>query len=243
MKRSKNTDVRKVMPDTPVDKQRIVQAALTLLNKDGMDQLSMRRLAETLGIRAASLYWHIKDKAELMQLLADSICGLIPLPDPSLPWQQQVLSTAENYRKVLLSIRDAEKILLETAPATPKRFQIMESTFRIFKSAGFSPVEVVSASSLINNYVLSFVSDEVRLANAAHTQGKSIEEMYSEFGQTFFNLQDKYPNLVLLAEYTTSADMDKHFLFGLQVILDGLNARLKNIKCLIKELPKNDSAH
>ena len=55
MKRRKNTDVRKVMPDTPIDKQRIVQAALTLLNRDGLDQLSMRRLAEMLGVRAASL--------------------------------------------------------------------------------------------------------------------------------------------------------------------------------------------
>ena len=231
MKRRKNTGVRKVMPDTPVDKQRIVQAALTLLNKDGLDQLSMRRLAEVLGVRAASLYWHIKDKAELMQLLADSICGLIPLPDPSLPWQEKILSTAENYRRVLLSIRDAEKILLETTPTTSKRFEIMEATLRIFVEAGFSPEEVVSASSMVNNYVLSFVSDEVRLTNAARTQGKSIEEMYSEFGQTFLSMQDKYPNLALLADYTTGADMDKQFQFGLQVILDGLNARLKNSKC------------
>jgi hypothetical protein len=77
------------------------------------------------------------------------------LRDPSLPWQQKVLSISENYRRVLLSIRDAEKILLETVPATPKRFEIMESTLKIFTCADFSLEEIVSASSMINNYVLS----------------------------------------------------------------------------------------
>jgi hypothetical protein len=91
----------------------------------------------------------------------------------------------------------------------PRRFEVMEATFRIFADAGFSPEKVFSAASMINNYIFSFVSDEVRLANAAHTQSKSIEEIYLEFGQTFFSMQDKYPVMALLVDYTTAADMDK----------------------------------
>ena len=79
----------------------IVEAALELLNKEGLAQLSIRRFADLLGIRAASLYWHAKDKAELIQLLADSICELIPLPEPGPgPGQQQILSITWNYRNL-----------------------------------------------------------------------------------------------------------------------------------------------
>ncbi|MFZ5591915.1 MAG: TetR family transcriptional regulator [Bacillota bacterium] len=52
----------------------VYEAALSLVNKEGLSQLSMRRLADMLGIRAASLYWHVKDKVELKQLMADRIC-------------------------------------------------------------------------------------------------------------------------------------------------------------------------
>lgn len=212
----------------PIDKKRIVEVALELLNKEGLDQLSMRRLADLLGIRASSLYWHVKDKAALIQLLADKICELVPLPGKELPWQQKILSMSWNYRNVLLSIRDSEKILLNTAPATPKRFEFMESTFKIFADAGFPPEEVVSATSLLNNFVLSFVSDERRFINSAQDQGKNVEEMLLDFRQMLLNLPDKYPIMISLADYITTSDMDKQFQFGLQILVDGLTIRLKN---------------
>lgn len=211
----------------PLDKLRIIEAAVGLLNKDGIDQLSMRRLADSLGVRAASLYWHIKDKAELMQLLADRICELIALPDPNLPWQQQIGILGWNYRKVLLSVRDSDKILLDTPPATPMRFALIEAAYKMLAEAGFSPEEVVSAAALFNNYVLAFVSDEMRFASAASSQGKNIEEMLSEAQKTFSGSPEKYPTLAQLAEYATDPDLDKQFQFGLQVLLDGLTVRLK----------------
>lgn len=211
----------------PMDKKRIVEAALTLLNNEGIDQLSMRRLADTLGIRAASLYWHVKDKAELIQLLADKICEMISLPDPSLSWQQQILLITRDYRNVLLSIRDSVNILLDSTPATPKRFELIEAVYRVLASGGLSPEEVAFAASLINNYVLSFVADEMRFVKAAQVEGKSVEEMASYVRQMFLSSPDKYPTMFHLADYATNPDMDKQFQFGLQVLLDGLTARLK----------------
>ncbi|MDR3563738.1 MAG: TetR/AcrR family transcriptional regulator C-terminal domain-containing protein [Negativicutes bacterium] len=211
----------------PVDRHRIVDAALELLEAEGLDQMSMRRLADRLGVRAASLYWHIKDKGELLQLLAESICERIALPEPGLRWQEQVLAVAGNYRQVLLSIRDSEKILLNTPPATPRRFALIEATFRVFADAGFSPAEVAWAAALINNYVLAFVADEAHFFYAARAQGKSVAELLADARSAFSGMAEQYPVFSSLADYATDADMDRQFAFGLYVILDGLAVRLK----------------
>ncbi|MFZ5642463.1 MAG: TetR/AcrR family transcriptional regulator C-terminal domain-containing protein [Bacillota bacterium] len=211
----------------PLDRVKIIQAALDLLNEVGLQQLTMRRLAESLGIKAASLYWHVTDKGELMQLLADNICDRIFLPEENRNWRELVVSLSNQYRNILLSIRDSAEILVDTVPATPRRLRVIENMFGILYRAGFSPQEVVFASGLINNYVLSFVMDEMRLVRMASDKGKSVEEALSDARKMFQGLSlEEYPNIVGLAEHATCPDMDKQFYFGLQVLLDGLAVRL-----------------
>jgi AcrR family transcriptional regulator len=83
----------------PLTRDAIVDAALVLLERDGMDGLSMRKLARELGAGAASLYWHVGDKEELLSLLLDRIVGesKIPEPDPE-HWQDQVREMARAAR-------------------------------------------------------------------------------------------------------------------------------------------------
>src|SRR5258706_10260733 len=99
-----------------LDSSQIVQAALHLLDEVGLEGLTMRRLAERLNIKAASLYWHVRDKEQLIVLLANEICGLLGAPDPALPWRKQVEQFADEYRKVLLSHRDAVRVMLLSGP-------------------------------------------------------------------------------------------------------------------------------
>jgi AcrR family transcriptional regulator len=210
-----------------LDKECIVQVALDLVNKEGLDKLTMRRLAESLGIQAASLYWHVSDKAELLQLMADNICDRIIFPDLSLPWKEQLLAVANRYRGVLLSIPDSARILADTVPSTPTRLRQIEATYRLLTYAGFSPEVVASAASLFNNYIVSFVMDEMIPVRLANEQGKRVEEVYADARRMFQSLPtDKYPLFVSLAEYAASQDIDKQFQFGLQVLLEGLEARL-----------------
>lgn len=211
----------------PLDRGRIVQAAIKLLNQVGLHQLTMRRLAESLGIRAASLYWHVSDKGELMQLLSDTICERISIPDQSLPWREQVLLLAGQYREVLHSIRDSAEIMLDTPPATPKRLRLIEAVGQIFVRAGFPPEEVFSAGGLVNNFVLSFAMDGMRMVRMANDRGRSVEEEHRQFRHMLKTLPpEEYPTLVRYADYCARPDEDSQFQFGLQVLLDGLAARL-----------------
>src|SRR4030081_2870696 len=89
----------------PLDRAHVVRVALQLLDEEGLDGLSMRRLAQRLGVTAASLYWHVRDKDELLALLAEAISAEVRLPDPTRPWRQELETMASSYRRVLLGHR------------------------------------------------------------------------------------------------------------------------------------------
>src|SRR5689334_4692051 len=74
----------------PVTRSDIVQQSLAVLDAEGFDRLTMRRIAERLGVQAASLYNHVRNKGELLALLADAISGDLPAIDPRIPWRDQL---------------------------------------------------------------------------------------------------------------------------------------------------------
>src|SRR5215467_9533486 len=84
-----------------LDQAQVVHAALELLDEVGMDELTMRRLAERLDVKAASLYRHVRNKDELLVLLADEIAGEIPLIEPRGTWKEQLVESAHNVRRGL----------------------------------------------------------------------------------------------------------------------------------------------
>src|ERR687884_2149592 len=86
-----------------IDREQLVREALALLDAAGFDGLTMRRLAERLGVQAASLYNHVRDKHELLALLADAICGEVREPDPRRPWREQLEAVAWGYPRGLLA--------------------------------------------------------------------------------------------------------------------------------------------
>src|SRR5437867_13029130 len=83
---------------TALDQERVVRTALALLDEVGLDGLTMRRLADELGVQAASLYWHLRDKEELLDLLADAICEEMPTPRREGSWREQLTAFALDYR-------------------------------------------------------------------------------------------------------------------------------------------------
>src|SRR5215813_8767886 len=105
---------RKDAPDRKrrtLDQAQVVLAALVLLDEVGLDELTMRRLADRLGVKAASLYRHVRNKDELLVLLGDEISGEIPLVPQAGSWQEQLRTMARNVRRGLLAHRDAARLL------------------------------------------------------------------------------------------------------------------------------------
>src|ERR1700686_2106303 len=95
-----------------LSRARLVAEALGLVQEEGLEALSMRGLADRLHVKAASLYWHVRDRRELLELLAESILDGVPESRAS-GWRDAVLSTAGALRAAVAAQQDADRILLE----------------------------------------------------------------------------------------------------------------------------------
>ncbi|MCI0550006.1 MAG: TetR/AcrR family transcriptional regulator C-terminal domain-containing protein [Anaerolineae bacterium] len=210
-----------------LDQGKIVRAALTLLDEVGFDGLTMRNLGKKLGIKAASLYWHVHGKGELLSLLSDEICAPMRVPDRTLPWREQLEALGNEYRRVLLARRDAARVLAGSrASFGPHRLRLTEIVLRTLLDAGFDNRDAAYAGFLLNDYVMMFVSGETQDVNAEIEDGAD---------ESFSNVQNwvevlsphDHPSLLALADYLSEPDVDERFRFGVEILADGLEVRLK----------------
>jgi len=207
-----------------VTRQRIVQAALEVLEEDGFDGLTMRRLAERLGIRAASLYNHVSDKDELLALMADAICSEIPDLDHAKPWRRQLETMARQVRRALTAHRDGARVLAATPPVGPHRFRLIEQLLYTLQSAGFASAIIADAAFVMNSYVVGFVLDET----LGQPRDAALAKRRREEGRRWFKSlpNNKYPTLIALADELIDSPADRRFELGMRALLDGFELRL-----------------
>ena len=212
-----------------LDQAQVVSAAVALLDEVGLDELTMRRLAAQLGVKAASLYRHVRNKEELLELLGDQISGEIPLPRSAGSWRDQLSEMAWNVRRGLLAHRDAARVLASTPPAGPRRLRHIEAVLRTLRAAGLSERDSARAAYHLNNFVTEFAADEARFAAyAAAAPGSSRRKMFAEARRQFKTLpKDDYPTIVALADALTEDAQDDLFQFGIDMCLRGIESLAK----------------
>ncbi len=214
----------------PLDRDVIVGAALALLDEVGLDGLSMRNLAERLTIKAASLYWYVRDKEELLGLLADAICVEVGAPVAEAPWRAQLETLLGEYRRILQSHRDAARILFGTIPTGPHRLRLVDMSLAALGAAGFEGMDIVRAARLLVDNVTSSVleeANEAALAARVAGQESGEEGAPSAAYSPFTSLPaSAYPSIAALAALLAEPDGDGRFQFGLKVMLDGLERQL-----------------
>jgi TetR/AcrR family tetracycline transcriptional repressor len=218
---------RKSKVEPRLDRSQIVQAALDLLDAVGFDGLTMRSLAKKLGVKAASLYWHVHDKQDLLSLLADEICASMREPDRAVPWRTQLEELGYEYRRVLLAHRDAARVLAGGgAPSGPHRLRLTEILLRTLLDAGFNHKDAAYAGFLVSDYVTMFVLDETQDVN---TDAADASKDQSSDLQTWFKAlpAHEYPSLIALADYLTAPNADERFRFGIEILENGLETRLE----------------
>ncbi len=209
----------------PLDRSRIVAAALALLDEVGLDDLTMRSLADRLNVKAASLYRHVRDKDELLALLGDEISGEIPLPRETGNWRTQLVEAAWNVRRGLLAHRDAARVLANTPPAGLKRLRHIEAILRILRAGGLRKRDAARAAYHLNNFVNEFAADEARFAAFTGRPGATRRKMLSDARRQFKSLPaTEYPTIVDLADHLTEDDQDGLFQFGVDMCLRGIDA-------------------
>ena len=135
-------------PERGLTRERLVEAALELINADGLDALSMRALADRLDVKAASLYWHVRDRRELLELLAESMVESIPPVRVRSGWRQSVLAAGAALRKAVAGQKDGDRVLLEVRDALYGS-RLHATIKEQLESAGLQPAEAGEVALMV----------------------------------------------------------------------------------------------
>jgi AcrR family transcriptional regulator len=212
----------------------ITDAAMAIIDEEGVDALNMRKLAEKLGTGAASLYAHVDNKEALLDLVYDRVVGemlaTIPEPDPE-RWPEQLKQSMRDQRAILESHRDMARISLGRIPTGPNGLPVMERTLRFFEGAGLPERLVVLAPDLIALYVDAVTYEQSLFMKDLTPEdlGRWVAEMRAFLESV---PEELYPTVRRLAGPMTaegaSDGTDERFEFALEVIVRGLQAMAKD---------------
>lgn len=145
-----------------IARDRIVDEALALLNEAGIDKLSTRKLAERLGVQQPALYWHFRNKSELLDAINAEMLRrhhTHRLPQPGQDWVEFTLANARSVRKTLLSVRDGARLTAGTRPSVSE-FADTEKVLKLYVDTGFTPEEALGIAICVTRYVVGYVLEE-----------------------------------------------------------------------------------
>lgn len=211
-------------PKTPLTRQAIVEAALRVLDRDGMDALSMRKVGEELRTGAASLYWHVRNKDELLQLVFEAVSeeAALPAPDPS-RWQEQLRGLADEMRRTMQRHRDVARISLGRIPAGPTLARTSEWLFALLQPAGIPDQVIADLGDLMSLYIGAFAFEES--LGVASPTGEDLppDEIIQMFRAYVASLpDDRFPRTKGAVDLLFGRGNDERFDFGLDVMIRGL---------------------
>ena len=213
----------------PITPQAIVAAALRVLDREGLDGLSMRRVAEELGTGAASLYWHVGSKDGLLDLLFDEVIGEqeVPNPDPA-RWQEQLKEVARTMRATILRHRDVVRISIGRIPMGPNALRYSERVLAILRAGGVPDQLAVVGHHLLISIVNGYTLDETGEGGQPPAEQPPLDEAARAIRDYLTSLPpDRFPSLVALADQFTFTDPDQRFEVLLDIYVDGLAKRAK----------------
>jgi AcrR family transcriptional regulator len=211
-------------PRVPITRESIIDASFRVLDRDGMAGLSMRRVGEELGVGAASLYWHVHNKDELLQLLFEKVTEEVELPPPDpAHWVEQTKELARRMRSVLSCHRDIALISLGRIPSALSIARLAEWQFELLKPVGMPDQVIAYMGDLLGLYVGAYAFEE-SLGLASPT-GEDLppEQIVAMIRDYLLTLpMDRFPHTVAAVDLLMGGPPEARFEFGLDVILRGL---------------------
>ncbi|MFF0573708.1 TetR/AcrR family transcriptional regulator C-terminal domain-containing protein [Streptosporangium saharense] len=208
--------------------EQVARTSLRLLNEVGLDGLTMRLVARELGVQAPALYWHVKNKQELLDVmtgivLAESTEGL-ELPGRHTLWDEWLTGRFRLLRRTMLRYRDGARMMAGTHVTDPAIFRMTELALRTMREAGF-PLEVAArAFPTLLHYTVGFTIEEQARTGLAYGEA---DNPYQE-GRLAPTLDpERFPLTTQALGGLFDADGDAGFEYGLRIIIDGMRALLR----------------
>jgi AcrR family transcriptional regulator len=208
----------------PLTRDAIVDAALSVLDAVGMDGLSMRRVAQELGTGAASLYWHVRNKDELFQLVFDRVTRDVVLPEPdSAHWQEQLKLLCYEMRKALSKHRDVARISFGRVPTGPQMALLTEWLFTLLQPIGIPDRAIAYIGDVAGLYVGAFCFEESLGLSSPTGEDLPPEQIVEMFRGYMESLpSERFPRTLAALELIFDFNPEDRFEFGLDLMISGL---------------------
>ncbi|WP_433243982.1 TetR/AcrR family transcriptional regulator [Streptosporangium sp. CA-135522] len=218
---------RRRTPSTriPLTRGRIVDAAYTVLDREGYDKLSMRQVAAELGVAVSALYAHVSGKDELFELMYIRMFEGWELPDPDPGrWREQIMDFARKSRARLLEHRDMARISMGVLPFNPEVLPQVDRILAIFRAAGLPSRVAGAAGDVISTFIEGFAYEESMWDDRRReSQEGTWKDLQTAMTRYFKDLPpDRFPNLVALSDFLVDRSNDDRFELGMEIIVRGL---------------------
>jgi AcrR family transcriptional regulator len=208
-------------PREKLTRDRIVDAALRIMDAEGLDAVSMRRVARELGVEAMSLYHHVEDKDALLDGICELVMSSFRFPEPTDDWAENVRRGARAWRALLNAHPNVLQLFAERHGAVRSAGSLapMEFALRTLRGAGLSPKDAVLAFQAFGGYIEGTVMMDISKMPGHHHQ-TVLDDAFS-----FADAAATLPNLAEAFPYFQDCDADEQFEFGLELLIEGLRTR------------------
>jgi TetR/AcrR family tetracycline transcriptional repressor len=211
----------------PVSRQSVVDAALSLLAEGGLEAVSFRRIAKVLGVSGPTLYWHVENKRQLMDLMAEELVrrsrSAYAGPDQGQAWWEWLRADAQRMFDALVATRDAPRVLAGNRPS-PEAFPDIERVLGVLVEAGMTPGDAQQTLFAIGAYVIGSATEWQAEAERAAAQPLPDPDD-DEVNELRARVLSEQPLLLQAIGDRLGRSHSSSFEFGLDLLIDGLRAR------------------
>jgi TetR/AcrR family tetracycline transcriptional repressor len=204
-----------------LDRKAILSCAFEILNRSGYESLTLRRIADGLGVRAPAIYWHFKNKQELLdemgtQVMREAVAKA-PRVDPAQSWESWAMAYGMGLRETLLRYREGARMFSGTYLTDASLFDAMEASLRKLTGAGFSLQAALCGMGTLYSYTIGFVIEE----QAARPMPEEANPQY-DLAKRNQRIDPKTHPLAYAAGELTFTDYTWRFRAGLEMIVRGM---------------------
>ena len=202
---------------TPLNKERVLAAAVALADADGVESVSMRRIAQELGVEAMSLYNHVANKDEILDGLVEAVAGEIEPPPDGVDWKSALRHILVSAHETLLRHRWAQSLWMARGAPGPARLRYAESILRTLREAGFSAELTYHAFHIVEALVLGVTTQ--------HMSVPARRDEFSDMAERFLSRlpEGEVPYLIEhVKQHLEPREGQRGFEFAVDLIVDGL---------------------
>lgn len=221
-----SSTARRAPRERALSREAIAQAALRIVDAEGLDAMTMRRVGQELGTGAASLYAHVAGKEELLELVIDRVIGEVQFPPDAegVSWQEQIKEGLRAIRRAFAAHRDLARASFSRIPLGENALRGAEAMLATLRRAGVPDRVAAYAADLLALYPTAIAYEESLYAAEAPSP-EQMARYLEDLGRYFASVPaDRFPNVVALAGLLAAGDPEERFEFGLEVLVRGLAA-------------------